>query len=37
MKEFKINLLRSNVMQDATRERAFSFWLDYLHNDEPHG
>ena len=34
MKEFKINLLWSNVIQDAIRERAFSFWLAFLHNDE---
>ena len=29
-----INLLRANVIQDAIRERAFGFWLDFLHNDE---
>ena len=34
MKEFKINFLSSNVMQDAICERAFSFWLAFLHNDE---
>ena len=34
MKELKINLLWLNVMQDTIRERAFSLWLAFLHNDE---
>ena len=34
MKEFKINVLWSNVIQDDIRERAFSFWLAFFHNDE---
>ena len=32
MKEFKINLLWSNVMQNAILEIAFSFWLAFLHD-----
>ena len=34
MKEFKVNFLWSNIMQDAICERAFSFWPAFLHNDE---
>ena len=34
MKEFKINLTWSNIMQDAIRERVFSFGVAFLHNDE---
>ena len=29
-----LNLLWSNFIQDTIRERAFSSWLAFLHNDE---
>ena len=34
MKEFKINHLLSNVMQNNIRGIAFSFWLAFLHDTE---
>ena len=34
MKDFQITFLWSHIMQDAIHQRAVSFWIDFLHNDE---